>query len=162
MLASSSVGTIEFRSIVEPIRDANPTVSFLEGKVVDIDPATQKAEIVLKSSSSSSSTKTNSRLSPTTTVTNSSSTAAANHSSHTTADNQIELSYDVAVYACGVRAGGSGNGKVPGVSPANCHFLKDVSDALQLRVSVGNLLERASRPGLSDEVRRSLLHFVVV
>jgi len=139
MLASSSVGTIEFRSIVEPIRDSNPTISFLEGTVVDIDPMNQNASIILATDSDISDDEEKKPQMP-----------------------SINVSYDVVVYACGVRAGGSGGTQVSGVVPSNCHFLKDVSDALRLRVSVGNLFERASRPGISDYERRRLLHFVVV
>jgi NADH dehydrogenase FAD-containing subunit len=150
MLASSSVGTIEFRSIVEPIRDANPTVSFIEGSISDIDPANQTACIILKSSTSSDDENDNE--------------SSPSPEEQQNNNDIIEVSYDVCVYACGVQAGGNGNSisKVPGVSSTNCHFLKDVSDALRLRISVGNLLERASRPGLTDNERRNLLHFVVV
>jgi len=37
MLASSSVGTTELRSIVKSMRDSNPTVRFLEGTGVQVD-----------------------------------------------------------------------------------------------------------------------------
>jgi NADH dehydrogenase len=156
MLASSSVGTIEFRSIVEPIRDANPTVSFIEGSISDIDPTNQTACIILKSGTISSSDDDDNA--------NGSSSSSSPEKQEKNNNNIIEVSYDVCVYACGVQAGGNGNSisKVPGVSSTNCHFLKDVSDALRLRISVGNLLERASRPGLTDNQRQNLLHFVVV
>lgn len=136
MLASSSVGTIEFRSIVEPIRDANPTVPFLEGTVMDIHPQDQIVDIQLSTLDDDINQLQQEQI--------------------------IQLSYDIAVYACGVQAGGSSGRKVPGVTYANCHFLKNISDAVRLRSSVGDLLERASGPGLSDEQRRSMLHFIVV
>ena len=41
MLTSASVGTVEVRSIVEPIRAANPLVDFLEADLVDVDPTAQ-------------------------------------------------------------------------------------------------------------------------
>ena len=41
MLTSASVGTVEVRSIVEPIRAANPLVDFLEAEVVDADPTSK-------------------------------------------------------------------------------------------------------------------------
>ena len=137
MLASTSVGTIEFRSIVEPIRDANPTVSFLEGSVIDIDPFQKSAEVILNDKEDNTLDQSN--------------------------DKKISIPYDIAIYACGVKAGGSsGNKKIEGVNNQNCHFLKDIPDALRLRVSVGDMLERASRPGLSDDDRRKILHIVVV
>ena len=138
MLASTSVGTIEFRSIVEPIRDSNPTIEFIEGNVVDIYPFKKTVEVMLSGDSTiDKKSLVNSTM--------------------------ISIPYDVAVYACGVQAGGSsGNMKIEGVTHQNCHFLKDIPDALRLRVSVGDMLERASRPGLRDDDRRKMLHFVVV
>ena len=41
MLASTAVGTVEYRSIVENIRAANPTVDFVEGEALSIDIATK-------------------------------------------------------------------------------------------------------------------------
>ena len=166
MLASSSVGTIEFRSIVEPIRDANPTVSFIEGSISDIDPTNQTACIILKSGTISGTDDDANANESSSSSSSSSSPSPSPSPSEKQEQNSniIEISYDVCVYACGVQAGGNGNSisKVPGVSSTNCHFLKDVSDALRLRISVGNLLEHASRPGLTDNQRRNLLHFVVV
>eukprot|EP00816_Leptocylindrus_hargravesii_P005353 CAMPEP_0196817792 /NCGR_PEP_ID=MMETSP1362-20130617/62580_1 /TAXON_ID=163516 /ORGANISM="Leptocylindrus danicus, Strain CCMP1856" /LENGTH=672 /DNA_ID=CAMNT_0042195631 /DNA_START=146 /DNA_END=2161 /DNA_ORIENTATION=- len=144
MLASSSVGTIEFRSIVEPIRDANPTVPFLEGTVLDIHPVERLVDVRLSSSDDASSIP------------------QLQSNDATIQQQTIQLSYDIAVYACGVRAGGSSGRKVPGVTYANCHFLKNIADAMRLRSSVGDLLERASGPGLSIGHRRRMLHFVVV
>lgn len=38
MLASASVGTVEYRSIVEPIRVSNPLAEYIEGEAFDINP----------------------------------------------------------------------------------------------------------------------------
>jgi NADH dehydrogenase FAD-containing subunit len=38
LLAGASVGSLEYRSITEPVREINPQVSFLEGTAVYIDP----------------------------------------------------------------------------------------------------------------------------
>lgn len=38
MLAASAVGTIEFRSITEPIRNVNPLVDYLEAQAISIKP----------------------------------------------------------------------------------------------------------------------------
>ena len=38
MLASTSVGTVEYRSICEPMRSANPLIDFYEASVVSVDP----------------------------------------------------------------------------------------------------------------------------
>lgn len=41
MLTGASVGTIEIRSIIEPIRSANPLVDYVEAEVVDVNPSAQ-------------------------------------------------------------------------------------------------------------------------
>ena len=45
MLAASSVGTVEYRSITEPMRAANPTAGFIEGVCVDIDTTKRIARV---------------------------------------------------------------------------------------------------------------------
>ena len=42
MLSASAVGTVEFRSICEPIRNVNPFVEFLEASAVEVDTKSQK------------------------------------------------------------------------------------------------------------------------
>lgn len=42
MLAASAVGTVEFRSIAEPIRNANPDAKYLEATCTAIDTASKK------------------------------------------------------------------------------------------------------------------------
>ena len=37
MLAASAVGTVEFRSITEPIRNVNPLVDYLEAQAITVD-----------------------------------------------------------------------------------------------------------------------------
>jgi len=44
MLAASSVGTVEFRSICEPIRNVNPLVDFLEASALAIDTKTKTVQ----------------------------------------------------------------------------------------------------------------------
>jgi len=43
MLAASSVGTVEYRSITEPMRASNPRAAFIEGTVSNIDPIARLA-----------------------------------------------------------------------------------------------------------------------
>lgn len=42
MLAAASVGTVDVRSITEPIRMANPCVKYVSGEVIDINPSEKK------------------------------------------------------------------------------------------------------------------------
>ena len=46
MLPACSAGTIEYRSIIEPIRASNPEMNYIEGEVVDLDPL--KNEVAVK------------------------------------------------------------------------------------------------------------------
>eukprot|EP01041_Mallomonas_annulata_P002647 gene2647-5197_t len=48
MLASTAVGTVEHRSIVEPMRSSNPLVQYIQGEVIDIFP--DKKEITIETS----------------------------------------------------------------------------------------------------------------
>lgn len=38
MLPSTAVGTVEFRSLLEPIRTSNPCVTYLEAECDSLDP----------------------------------------------------------------------------------------------------------------------------
>ena len=137
MLASSSVGTTEVRSIVESTRDANPTVKVLEGKGLDIDTEAKTMTVKL---------------------------GEGNIIDDGPDDKDravIEIPYDVIVYSAGVGPITSSK-RTEGLSKENVHFLKTVEDARGLRTSVITLLEKASQPGLSDDERRKLLTFVVV
>lgn len=42
MLAGASVGTVEYRSITESVRDINPNVDYLEATATEIDPVSRK------------------------------------------------------------------------------------------------------------------------
>jgi len=53
MLASSAVGTVEYRSITEPVRKANPAAEYYEGTCIDVFPESQ--EILVQSSTSQKS-----------------------------------------------------------------------------------------------------------
>lgn len=46
MLAAASVGTVDVRSITEPIRMANPCVKYVSGEVVEVVPGEKKVSYV--------------------------------------------------------------------------------------------------------------------
>lgn len=136
MLASSSVGTTEVRSIVESIRESNPTVKFLEGKGVDINARGKTVRVAL---------------------------GPGDIVQNDFDDNEkeiVEVPYDVMVYSAGVGPISSSK-RIPGLSPQHVYFLKTVKDAQRLRTAVIDLLEKASQPHLSEQERRQLLTFVV-
>ena len=132
MLAASSVGTVEYRSITEPMRASNPRAAFIQGMVTDIDPVARRCELCIGDVDAADAASGGGRCS------------------------QVE--YDICVYAAGVQASTS---TVPGVRE-HCFFLKELADAQMLRLAVSSALERASEPGLSVEERKQLLTLVVV
>jgi NADH dehydrogenase FAD-containing subunit len=137
MLASTSVGTTEARSIVESTRESNPTVKYLEGKVMEVDVENKSMKVKLGQG------------------------RITDDDPFHEDQEVIDISYDVAVYSAGVGPL-SASKRTQGLSKDNVHFLKTVEDAKGLLSTVITLLEKASQPGLTDDERRKLLTFVVV
>eukprot|EP00850_Spirogloea_muscicola_P017665 SM000154S01400 [mRNA] locus=s154:144417:149074:- [translate_table: standard] len=71
---------------------------------------------------------------------------------------EFDLEYDYLVAAVGAQVN---TFNTPGVKEY-CHFLKEVEDATEIREHVIDLFESASKPMLSIEEKRKMLHFVVV
>lgn len=130
LLPSVTCGTVEARSIVEPIRNLvrkkNVDIHFWEAECVRIDP--QNKKVFCRSNLETNGKK------------------------------EFSVDYDYLVIALGARAN---TFNTPGVEE-NCHFLKEVEDALRIRRTVIDCFERASLPNISDEERKKILHFVVV
>jgi NADH dehydrogenase FAD-containing subunit len=119
MLASASVGTVEYRSMTEAVRAANPMIhEYIEGKAthvnVNIKTVTVKLNPLL--------TTTTDQSSPT-----------------------IQLQYDHLIVSVGSRVDDRG---VPGARE-HALRLKTTDDARQLRTAVGECFEYASRPDVS-------------
>uniref|UniRef100_A0A1J3JBR4 NADH:ubiquinone reductase (non-electrogenic) n=1 Tax=Noccaea caerulescens TaxID=107243 RepID=A0A1J3JBR4_NOCCA len=132
LLPSVTCGTVEARSVVEPIRNIgkkkNVDTSYLEAECVKIDPAGKKVFCRSKQGLDSNGKK------------------------------EFSVDYDYLVIATGAQ---SNTFNIPGVEE-NCHFLKEVEDAQGIRKTVIDSFEKASLPELSDEERKRILHFVVV
>ena len=161
MLAASSVGTVEYRSITEPMRASNPRAAFIEGSVTAIDPIARTASVRI-----GGATDDGDDAAPVGSIGETVEEEAAGAAERAAAADgragslpvSASLQYDVCVYAAGVRASAS---RVPGVRE-HCLFLKGIRDAQRLRRAVGSALERASQPGLTQSERRRLLTLVVV
>lgn len=132
LLPSVTVGTVEARSIVEPIRNIvrkkNVNVHYWEAECYRIDAENKK--VYCRSSLSGDSNQTE----------------------------EIVVDFDYLVVSMGARAN---TFNIPGVAE-NCHFLKEIEDAQKIRRTIVDCFERASLPNLSDEERKKILHFVVV
>ncbi|KAF4382553.1 hypothetical protein F8388_015381 [Cannabis sativa] len=132
LLPSVTCGTVEARSIVEPVRNIikkrTGEVRFFEAECVKIDSSNKK--VICRS----------------------------NFDDKALGNEEFCLEYDYLVIALGAQVN---TFNTPGVKE-NCHFLKEVEDALKIRRSVIDCFEKASLPGLTEEEKRANLHFVIV
>ncbi|KAL8807324.1 MAG: hypothetical protein Q9182_000829 [Xanthomendoza sp. 2 TL-2023] len=126
MLPSATVGTLELRSLVEPIRRIVQRVKghFLRAEAVDMVLSEQLLEVAQVDASGE--------------------------------QRHFYLPYDKLVIGVGSTTNAHG---VKGLE--NCHFLKTIEDARQIRNKVLQNLEQACLPTTTDEERRRLLSFVV-
>ncbi|XP_021738341.1 external alternative NAD(P)H-ubiquinone oxidoreductase B1, mitochondrial-like [Chenopodium quinoa] len=132
LLPSVTCGTVEARSIVEPIRSIVKKrigeIKFCEAECTKIDAANKKIHC--------RSTFENSPV----------------------PSRDFSLEYDYLVIAVGAQVN---TFNTPGVME-HCHFLKEVEDAQRIRKSVIDCFEQAVLPDLSEEEKRKNLHFVIV
>ncbi|XP_065875989.1 external alternative NAD(P)H-ubiquinone oxidoreductase B1, mitochondrial-like [Euphorbia lathyris] len=132
LLPSVTCGTVEARSIAEPVRNIirkrNGKISFCEAECVKIDATNNKVF------------------------------CKANFENNVIGSGEFSLEYDYLVVAVGAQVN---TFNTPGVKE-NCHFLKDLEDAQKLRKSVIDCFEKSVLPNLTEEERRTHLHFVVV
>ncbi|KAH6788934.1 dehydrogenase B4 [Perilla frutescens var. hirtella] len=132
LLPSVTNGTVEARSIVEPIRNIvrkkNFDVQFREAECYKID--TQNKKVHCRS----------------------------NQENNLGGTEEFTVDYDYLVIAMGAR---SNTFNTPGVVE-HTHFLKEIEDAQRIRKTVIDCFERASLPSISEEERKRILHFVVV
>ncbi|KAF3443830.1 hypothetical protein FNV43_RR13520 [Rhamnella rubrinervis] len=132
LLPSVTCGTVEARSIVEPIRciarKKGLDVNFREAVCYKID--ADKKKVFCRSS----------------------------QETNLGGKEEFSIDYDYLIIAMGAK---SNTFNTPGVEE-HAHFLKAVEDALRIRQSVIDCFERASLPSVSEEERRRILHFVIV
>ncbi|CAK7349937.1 unnamed protein product [Dovyalis caffra] len=132
LLPSVTNGTVEARSIVEPIRNIvkkKPyNVEFKEAECYKIDPVNKKVY------------------------------CRSNQSPNLDGIEEFTVDYDILVLAMGARVN---TFNTPGVEE-HAHFLKEVGDAQKLRRSIIDCYERASLPSVSEEEKKRIMHFVVV
>ncbi|XP_024994567.1 external alternative NAD(P)H-ubiquinone oxidoreductase B1, mitochondrial-like [Cynara cardunculus var. scolymus] len=132
LLPSVTCGTVEARSIVEPIRNIvkkkNGEIQFWEAECTKIDAA--KKKVFCRSSIEA----------------------------NLVGKKEFSLDYDYLVIATGAEVN---TFNTPGVVEY-CHFLKEVEDAQKIRASVIDCFEKAILPELTEEERRINLHFVIV
>ena len=125
VLASSAVGTVEYRSMTEAIRAANPLIeNYVEGKAIDIDVENQLLTIQLQYLLEE--------------------TRDANGETGSTVG---QMHYDKLIVAVGAKVLDT---FVPGADKFT-YKLKTTEDARKLRTAIGECLEFASRPCVSTD-----------
>lgn len=133
LLPSVTCGTVEARSIVEPVRNIikkrRGEIKYFEAECVKIDAANKNVFL-----------------------------RANTDDTLLVGNPEFSLEYDYLVIAIGAQVN---TFNTPGVKE-NCHFLKEVEDAQKIRRSVIDCFETAVLPDLSEEERSRNLHFVIV
>lgn len=158
MLASAAVGTVEYRSMTEPIRVTNPYIdNFVEGRAIGIDVLHRKLQVQLTSLSTVTgvfkgiaSDVTTSRLDPEPVLTHivygGPDGSTIERDSSQGAGDVIELSYDHLLCCVGTA---SRSAMVRGAKDY-CFNLKTSQDSKRLRTAIGEALEMASRPDVQE------------
>ncbi|KAH9885261.1 FAD/NAD-P-binding domain-containing protein [Cubamyces lactineus] len=150
LLASCSVGTLEFRAAVEPVRRYTPDVIAYTAWCDSIDFKHKK----LICMPATSPVKFEGSQSP------SKGSSDVNESASLVPENseKFQLTYDKLVIAVGAY---SQTFNVPGVKE-HAHFLKDIRDARRIRTRILECFEQANQPTITDADRRKLLNFCIV
>ncbi|KAG9067145.1 hypothetical protein KI688_011926 [Linnemannia hyalina] len=144
LLASTSVGTLEFRCITEPVRGYTRNVEYHQAWCDTVNFEKSKVDCTLNLSTVPATHVTDP-------VTHTLQQITSNQK------NQLSLHYDHLIIAVGSY---SNTFNIPGVKE-HAFFLKEVSDARKIRSRVLECFERAEM-SRSDEERNGLLHFAVV
>ncbi|KAL0931658.1 pyridine nucleotide-disulfide [Colletotrichum truncatum] len=138
LLASTSVGTLEFRSTLEPVRRLGLD-AFHQAWADDVDFSRKLVRIEKVTSEDPTS-----RTLPA--------------KPHQPKGETIDVPYDKLVISVGAYSQTFG---IEGVKE-HANFLRDIGDARSIRLKVLQLFEKASWPTVTEEERRELLHFAVV
>jgi NADH dehydrogenase FAD-containing subunit len=154
LLASTAVGTLEFRTALEPVRSRRTKVEFFQGwaddvdfknKTITIEEAVDdpKQGVALTTDRHAGETKEQREMGKKRDVEK---------------GKLFDLTYDKLVVTVGCYSQTFGT---PGVKE-HAFFLKDVGDARRIRNRILACFEGAALPTTSDEMRRQLLNFAVV
>lgn len=154
LLPSITVGTVDPRSIVHPIREVlakhrrkveNAYLTFNRANVVEVDPDRKRVRCISRGN-----------IHRTDNILKDEQNRLMDDTSHD--DTEYWINYDVLVMATGATTNTFGT---PGALE-NCQFLKTVQDALRIRCTVLDNFERAAVEVDNPEEIQRLLTFVIV
>ena len=159
LLASTAVGTLEFRSILEPVRRLPGKIGFYQGWADDIDFDRKTIRVETNAAEEAASKTVVPAPFPAEAGDSLKKAPAAPRDAK---GDLIDIPYDKLVIACGAYSQTFG---IEGVRE-HAHFLRDIGDARRIRLRVLSLFEQCSYPRgsdhLSDADKRQLLHFAIV
>jgi NADH dehydrogenase FAD-containing subunit len=147
LLASTSVGTLEFRTALEPIRSRRTNVSFFQGWADGVDFKSGKVSVEEAVDDGWNGVTGEKTLKE---------RVIARHEARK--GKVFDLAYDKLVITVGCYSQTFGT---PGIKE-HALFLKDVADARKIRNRILACFEAASLPTTSDEKRKILLNFAIV
>lgn len=154
LLASTSVGTLEFRTALEPIRSRRTNVQFYQGWADGVDFANKKVTIEESVVDPLQSlAPTGDRHAGQTAV-----QRAENQQREAKKGRLFDLAYDKLVISVGCYSQTFGT---PGVKE-HAYFLKDVGDARKIRNRLLSCFEAAALPTTPDAIKKNLLNFAIV
>ncbi|KAI9166732.1 putative NADH dehydrogenase [Paramyrothecium foliicola] len=136
LLASTSVGTLEFRTVLEPVRRLGLD-EYHQAWASEIDFARKTIRVEANTHGEESGARTGAAV---------------------TKGVEFDVPYDKLVVAVGAYSQTFG---VEGVKEHAC-FLRDVGDARAIRLKLLMAFEKAELPTTTDEERKKLLHFAIV
>lgn len=154
LLASTAVGTLEFRTALEPVRSKRTRVDFFQGWADDVDFKNKTITIEeavddpLQGMAPTSDRHAG----------ESKEQRAMTREAEVAKGKQFDLTYDKLIVTVGCYSQTFGT---PGVKE-HAFFLKDVGDARKIRNRLLACFEGAALPTTSDEMRRQLLNFAIV
>ncbi|CAO2654415.1 Nn.00g111480.m01.CDS01 [Neocucurbitaria sp. VM-36] len=154
LLASTAVGTLEFRTALEPVRSRRTKVSFFQGWADDVDfkNKTITIEEAVDDPAQGMALTTDRHAGET------KEQREAERKRDVEKGKTFNLMYDKLVVTVGCYSQTFGT---PGVKE-HAFFLKDVGDTRRIRNRLLACFEGAALPTTSDEMRRQLLNFAVV
>eukprot|EP01088_Endostelium_zonatum_P013692 TRINITY_DN2844_c0_g1_i1.p1 TRINITY_DN2844_c0_g1~~TRINITY_DN2844_c0_g1_i1.p1 ORF type:complete len:730 (-),score=173.64 TRINITY_DN2844_c0_g1_i1:36-2225(-) len=168
LLSSATIGTVNERSIIEPIRDmCKGQYNYIKGKAKSIDLEKKVVTCV----SSASKVVSNTIRTPTTPVREGTQVVTKAEGENLSEEDSVQkvsaqvidkvvfsLPYDKLVVAIGAKNNTFGT---PGVVQ-HCHFLKSIKDVRQIKEKINSCLELANLPNSTEEFKKKILSFVIV
>ncbi|KAH0291488.1 FAD/NAD(P)-binding domain-containing protein, partial [Aureobasidium sp. EXF-3399] len=154
LLASTSTGTLEFRTALEPVRSRRTKVEFFQGWADSVDFVTKtlRVEEAVENPWQAMALTADGREDQ------NANQLEQEKGAEPKKGKMFEMNYDKLVVAVGCYSQTFGT---PGVKE-NAYFLKDVGDARKIRNRMLSCFETASLPTTSEEMKRQLLRFAVV